>query len=739
MPVASNYQNVFRINKPDTLHNGHGVQSHATKARRNRQPLSCDACRVRKLKCDRQVPCTPCTKRGETSSASCSYAKASKDGGNSSQRASICVRSEAQLRLQKLEDMVTGLMQTTSAKENGSSSVSSADVDRRMKDLSVSLQSSPPTSEPVSSGHLDKNGLERNYQGATHWTTILDNIHDIQGFLDSNEQTSPETPNTEPPEAPDIIFETMQPLLPNDVLSFLPPRGVVDRLVSVYFSSKYFWAPFIHSRKFLREYQAFWTDPLSTSLLWISILFSVLWNGLRVEAVESNRPSPDNTYLIRAAQALVAGGYQKGRPHSVEATLLYALCIFYQAGEDPTKDAWMTMGLACRLALKMGYHRDPSHLANITPFEGEIRRRCFFLLDTFDSLLAIQHGLPAIIHEEDCDTEPPRNLLEEDLNEDCDILPPSRPSTTATPILYFVFKSRFVKAHKRAIRLALTLRSTSYVETMRLDADLHQNDADTPPSLRLGSLNELLLDAPYQIIRRMHIKFQYLTSLCVLHRKYLNYERTNAEFEYSRTTCTSAAMQLLKHQADINSASQPGGRFHKYTPMTSFLPRYHFLLAAMLICLDLYESHSKRLLSTSEDLKAQAKKYDALRLSNQIWTSGRENSREAERASRILAVMLSRVPRPDVKEKPSLDTLINHPAMPQFIGSDSGSSLEQRSVGGFTWYANMHLTSNPNSTPDDYATLTLDVTDPLNVIFDGTEDIDWVSQPQALQSLSPED
>jgi Fungal specific transcription factor domain len=95
----------------------------------------------------------------------------------------------------------------------------------------------------------------------------------------------------------------------------------------------------------------------------------------------------------------VAGRYQKARPYSVEALLLYGVCK-YMREEVPDKDAWMIMGISARLAMNMGYHRDPRHLANISPFEGEMRRRTFFIVEIFDLLFSFQAGLPAIIHEE---------------------------------------------------------------------------------------------------------------------------------------------------------------------------------------------------------------------------------------------------------------------------------------------------------------------------------------------------
>ena len=72
--------------------------------------------------------------------------------------------------------MVTGLMQKTEDSDgNGDkTSSSAAAVNRRLRHLSV--QSSPQPAEKSPGGHLDVHGSQTNYIGATHWTTILENV-----------------------------------------------------------------------------------------------------------------------------------------------------------------------------------------------------------------------------------------------------------------------------------------------------------------------------------------------------------------------------------------------------------------------------------------------------------------------------------------------------------------------------------------------------------------------------------
>ena len=316
--------------------------------------------------------------------------------------------------------------------------------------------------------------------------------------------------------------------------------------------------------------------------------------------------------------------------------------------EDPHADAWVTMGLATRLAQRMGYHRDPRYLKNITPFEGEMRRRTWAFLETFDNLLSFQAGLPAIINEADCDVEPPRNLFDEDFDEHSAVIPPSRPPTDPTTMLYHCYKCRFSSTLKRVIKHTLSLQCPPYELTMELDGQLDKEHADIPPSLRWKPLGTSFTDQAAQIINRLHIEITCLKSRAILHRKYLSYHRSNPIFAYSRKTAIEAALSILNLQAELYAATQPGGRFHHDKWLFSSLTLHDFLLAAMIACLDLYESHRKPDSSNLSDLETRIKEYDAICQSHEIWTSRKAISRDARRASNVLAALLSKVPRPDL-------------------------------------------------------------------------------------------
>ena len=460
------------------------------------------------------------------------------------------------------------------------------------------------------------------------------------------------------------------------------------------------------------------------------MLFSTLYIGSRNEqasneqVVRSSQSPQRTTFFKRAGQALMTGNYMRTKPYSVESVLLYGMCKYLQKDEHDT-DAWMVIGISTRLAMKMGYHRDPRHLANISPFEGEMRRRTFFILEAFDLLLSFQAGLPAMIHEEDCDTDPPGNLFDTDFDEECKALPPSRPPTDSTPMLYYRYKSRLARIFRRVYQRATSFNSSSYEEIMKLDAELDRAHKDVPPSLRLKPLALSFTDQPYMILNRLYSDLVYLKSVCVLHRKYLSQNRSDPSFDYSRRACGDAALQILKHQAELSEACQPGGLFYDHRWMLSSLSCHDFLLAAMITSLDLYESHKQSASLPLENLEAQVKKYDALKHSHSIWMSRKEISRDARRASSVLAIMLSKVPRPNVTTKVaqgiSSTTGIPTNGLNGFevpVRDRDNSSCGTSAVG----FADQQFSIN------NYNLANFSATDPLNTVFSELNDIDWVSE-----------
>ncbi|KAK8215192.1 hypothetical protein M8818_002203 [Zalaria obscura] len=658
--------------------------------------------------------------------------------------------AEAQIRLQRLEDMVATLVQgpqRNSADTTPSKGLPTPD----------SLQ----TTEPSPAGHLEVHGTETSYIGPTHWTTVMENIRDIRAALTSEELEDHEPLPTPPPDDSDILIRAL-PITASSVYASVPPRPACDKLLFNFFNgNQQAYLPFIHSGKFAREYSAFWPNPSSQSLLWVSMLFSMLSIG-SLNLVHfpnhpsTNSPAPDElssaSLLASARRALVAGQYQKALPYSVEAVLLHAFTKFVST-RDLDTDAWLHFGIAARLAMKQGYHRDPSQFPSITPFEGEMRRRVFYIAGTLDLQLSFQAGLPSIFHEEECDTEFPRNLLDSDFDESSAILPPGRGLTDATPMLYYCYKGRLVRVLRRAIRQSLYLTHTVYADTMRLDRELWTVHADLPPSLRHKPLAEAFADEPFLILHRLYIHLVFQQTRIVLHRRYLSHARSDPAYAYSRSSCVDAAMAVLGLQAEFHAACRPGGMWCGRCNMSS-LTLHHFLLAAMVVCLELYEAQKETLACETsgaegaveegsrrarqgqgrvpEEVVARHQMHDALRLALESWEERSAESKDARRASAVLRTVLSKVPRPDLpltqESQGARDTT-------QAL-SDNGALLSESGMMDPAWTIPPTSTANANAQDADAASwatgTSLEATDPLNTLFGDASDIDWTQVDQWL-------
>ena len=623
-PAPSSFTSVFRA-------------SDNQRVKRNRQPVSCIACQRRKTKCSRRVPCGACEKRGE--SASCKFGAASGAGGSSSSSS----RLETQARLSRLEQLVRDLAPGGADESAG----------RRGARVGAGM-----------SGDDVCEGLEDDqYRGATCWTAVVDSIHDLQRFLEVREEF--ESPDQVPASEPDIVLGNVPPITIKDIVDSLPSRSNADQLLSLYFNAKFQCFPFLHTHQFRRQYEAFRNDPSSSGYLWISILFSVLSSAVLVARVKgpSSKALPSSlteqqAYLIRSAQCLVAGEYHRARPLSVEALLAHALARNLQK-QDSNSNNWSLFGLAIRLAQRRGYHRDTSKIAvSVTPFEDEMRRRTWFVVQTTDLLFSFQHGLPGMIYEDVCDVGLPTNITHEDFDEDSIILPQPRPPTDASPSLLYIVKSQLCHILRRVIRYALAVEPPTHQQTMAMNDELEQFYQSIPACLRIRPIRDTAFTDPnYAIMYRIVIEVTYRKALCVLHRPFLNAGNTSAECMNSREICRDAALRIVEMHIECDREIHPGGRMYEDRYMVSSLALHDFLIAAMILSLDLSEFpnirsviHSKCIsqvasltLGSPEDKENRIR---SLRKAQAIWAARTKESPEARHASRILRGILAKVDPP---------------------------------------------------------------------------------------------
>ncbi|KAM9885608.1 hypothetical protein VD0002_g1509 [Verticillium dahliae] len=645
--------------KPSTAGEGH--------RKRNRIRFSCSHCREKKLKCNRASPCDQCIKRDIV--ASCDYVPylyprtATRQPAPvpqaSSQPQGLADTPTLQAKLKHLEDVLSdvraklaerGIVMDDVFGQKGGSLYGRTRLPETPSDLSG-------IKEPTPAGPMvDK----LRYVDSANWEAILDDVTRLTDELKTTDTGHGEREDDDADdldsafastEGPVLLLGTFPPATTQDLMDYLPQKDITDRLIARFFKGKEpAWSMF-HVPAFLREYATFWERPHEYSITWIGLLCIMISHAaffcLRGdEEVPGNIGPPQyilDLYRIRSAQCLALDDYTKPGKYKVEALILY-FGTEYLRLSDAQRGTSIMMAIIVRLAMHSGLHRDPKHFQGLTVFEHEMRKRLWTILVEIDVLVAFQFGLPGNVQHRYFDTGLPHNLHDEDFDETTTELPLERPLTERTPALYTIVKSRLVVAFGDILARMADRDSPTYGEVLRLNDQLEKAHEDIPPVLRARSFSLSIGDPIDLIMQRLWIELMYLKARIVLHRRYFALGRNDQRYAPSRFNCIDAATKTLEYQFDVNTEIQPGGRLSKERWFLSSLSTHDFLLANMMLCLEL--SFLLRA-STPSDAAVAAEPIEKdrllhiLRTSRGIWGSMRTQSAEASRAFKILSRMLT--------------------------------------------------------------------------------------------------
>ncbi|KAL2834486.1 hypothetical protein BDW59DRAFT_48067 [Aspergillus cavernicola] len=348
-----------------------------------RLPISCQACRTRKIRCSRDGrPCQTCVRRG-LGAEDCIYLGQPRLSSENTLSADATVQNELLARIRNLEDLLQ-------------KQVGSQPGDAYSPLPSPSLASS--FSESDSAIGLRPADYPRN--------SLLTSVGTLQTFasgyvryLPLPPQWSSVNPTSSPgdtlpkinSEIPDDDDDLRIPLAGNaasreELLAILPPSRYCDALKDVYFRVFSPLFHILHDLTFEAEYQQFCHDPTSVTTAWISLLFIIL--GIAVTALHEDDPLLSDLgrektvsrnvkvlsarYRSAALRCLSADGFLSR--HSINT--LQSLILINYARLHRGLPTWTLLGLTHHTATSMGCHVDPERFA-LGPIEREERRRAW--------------------------------------------------------------------------------------------------------------------------------------------------------------------------------------------------------------------------------------------------------------------------------------------------------------------------------------------------------------------------
>ncbi|UPK89707.1 hypothetical protein LCI18_000642 [Fusarium solani-melongenae] len=617
-------------------------QSTYPTRRRDKPILSCNFCRGRKLRCNRQSPCSACLRRG----AECTYSSSEQERKDAVDYRPLRRSRNARQRVARIESLVTEMAQNSQQPVASPSEIPD--------DNNIEAQGAP--SDSHAAANIGKLSLEEGnavYTGSSHWATILDDIRQLKDELSddfSDSATSPEPTLSSAgmglPTTRMSLLTSVACLPREQILAMMPPRKVVDRHVSHFFNTFDFAPVILHRNTFLAEYTNFWANLSTAPIMWIGLLFSIMGISVFLQQQDirasglSASESQDTleTYRTLTIHCLVAGDYLRSSRYTIE-TLTLHFALDQNVTVDTHVGTWVLMGVVVRVAMRMGLHRDPAHWPTIRPLQAELRRRIWMTLYDMDFFTSTQVGLPRIIKDSQCDTHPPAHLLDGDISLENSETPAERPLTEPSSLLYIIQRHRIITLAAE-IYDATEGGPPSAATISALSTKLEETVESIPAWLKHKTLEASIADNPAMILYRMFLDILIHKAVYLLHRRAFVKSSSGEEDAKSSKACIDAALAILDHQRKMSEEAQPGGLMYSIRWKVATSLNHEFLQATMMLCFALSRSDEDADPGSTNSLPRRDDILEALATARSIWEMSTGQSTEAQRAVKTISVVL---------------------------------------------------------------------------------------------------
>lgn len=284
--------------------------------------------------------------------------------------------------------------------------------------------------------------------------------------------------------------------------------------------------------------------------MWLGLLFAILHCAETSYEEAGELPfrdqydvsRPPTAFKTLTIQCLVASDYTNPVAYTVETVMLYI-----QSDGIPLPDlnieTPLILGIAIRLALRMGIHRNSNAYPGLTPFQDEMRRRLWYTILMSDTLHSFQLSLPATIGQSDWNCEMPRNIRSDEFGPDSEELPSQTPLSEHTEVTYTILKCRLLLALKEIMNFTNDKDALSEREIHKCELTLSEAQATIPPFLQFFHAEETASDPITLQSQRIAFDRVYQLSRCMLYRKFLRRARIDPSVVQYRRSCIDCRAQ----------------------------------------------------------------------------------------------------------------------------------------------------------------------------------------------------
>jgi hypothetical protein len=187
-----------------------------------------------------------------------------------------------------------------------------------------------------------------------------------------------------------------------------PDDKIGDQILDAYFKNMHIRLPFLDHSEILHlhanRHQS--PGPSPQEQFGRFKIFMVYAIGAAIlQMTETYDSTPPNDFLVTALQ------FDPTLRESLSITSIEAmmLLVLYNLRSSSNSSVWYMIGLAMRICVDFGFHREARY-QNLSPREAQLRRRLFWSVYIIERYTAWSLGRPFSIAEEEVDAEPPSNM-----------------------------------------------------------------------------------------------------------------------------------------------------------------------------------------------------------------------------------------------------------------------------------------------------------------------------------------
>ncbi|KAF3801578.1 Acetamidase regulatory protein [Colletotrichum gloeosporioides] len=241
-----------------------------------------------------------------------------------------------------------------------------------------------------------------------------------------------------------------------------PNRHITDAMIDAYFRLYHVSYPIIHEATFRAQYAG--VIPRPSGDCWLVLAYTVAAIGVYTTATTLD--NLDVSLFAQARSILSFNFLEVGN-----LTLVQALTLIsnYQQKRDKPNSGYNYLGLAVRMAMGLGLHKEFQGW-NISPLNMEIRRRVWWSLCVFDVGATITFSRPSVFPSEGVDVSLPLNVDDKSLTAISKSYPPE--TEGITPYTAVRTQASFHIATTPIYTRVISKPLPSADEMLRLDQDL---------------------------------------------------------------------------------------------------------------------------------------------------------------------------------------------------------------------------------------------------------------------------